>query len=88
MTKLTAYQKIIWQNGLLTKWHVNETRRGCYSTFMKHWFDEMAIDKLTKEQSEELASLKLQVADMVHQLSRKLMKLQVDKGQVKDIVSL
>jgi hypothetical protein len=48
----------------------------------------MAIDKLTKEQSEELASLKLQVADMVHQLSRKLMKLQVDKGQVKDIVSL
>ncbi len=48
----------------------------------------MAIDILTKEQFEELANLKLQVADMVHQLSRKLMKQQVDKGQVKDIVSL
>jgi hypothetical protein len=74
LTKLTAYQKIKWQNGLLTKWHVNKTRRGCNSTLMKHWFDEMAIDILTKEQFEELANLKLQVADMVHQLSRKLMK--------------
>ncbi len=74
LTKLPAYQKIKWQNVLLTKCDVNETGSGCNNTLMKHWFDEIAIDKLTKEQFEELASLKLQVAEMVHQLSRKLMK--------------